>query len=145
MILQKNRYLDRSLEKHLVVFHPASSSPEGSLLLPERSSHARVCRWGLSGGGASARSSSIPPPGAVPRQAKCLPCALCCWASVCVCVCYVVNGSMSQSGLQSTRLRLSSSLGQGGPDWTEGARGTDRTGSTCPPGWRTGCPAAAAA
>lgn len=38
-----------------------------------------------------------------------------------------------------------SALFEGGRTVLEGPGGTDKRGSTCPPGWRTGCPAAAAA
>ena len=64
---------------------------------------------------------------------------------VCVCVCvlarYIVNGGSEsvRTAVNTAKIQLSEGL-----DCTEGARGR-RRGSTCPPGWRTGCRAAAAA
>lgn len=81
----------------------------------------------------------------------CVCCCQCCCRAMWVCT-YVCVGDLTGvvvaavwalSGLQST---AENSVPQGaGPDRAEGARGRRGSSSTYPPGWRTGCQAAAAA
>lgn len=61
----------------------------------------------------------------------------------CMCVLMLLMvAAWARSGLQSTQLRFSFLWGAG-LYWR--GQGTDKSTSTCPPGWRTGCRAANAA
>lgn len=66
----------------------------------------------------------------------------CCISGAYVCVNLLMVAAWARSGLQSTQLRFSFLWGAG-LYWR--GLGTNKSGSTCPPGWRIGCRAANAA
>lgn len=112
---------------------PLSSAPLDAVLQFCQPNICQVCYWSHQ------------------RERHCVCAAvLMLWMWVCTYVCVgdltgvvVVAAVWAPSGLQLT---AEISVPQGaGPDRAEGARGRRGSSSTYPPGWRTGCQAAAAA